>query len=306
MKSGVRNNKTLKLVSATAVTLFSLLSVFVATFAWFSMNKEIDNGGAAIEIRSTEGRLKNVYFHAFNDDEPNDEIFAFNKTPFVTYEYDWERGIAEATGTPSSESWYMGDYTSLSKNHPLLIIFEFSQDTVSVSDGDMYVRASTTVGGFLGERNSDNTPKYSLPQTQVNDEDHPEAILMKQSGGKDFYALSSVVEFRNRTFSNAQYQAFLGENTGSTLNFDSDSFVGETDNNSAFTNINNATDEVTFNKQPFVYKSDVGSTVKYIALIVEYSSDAVGYIYSTYLGDSGLNTYDSVLNFTCDWCFEVC
>ena len=305
MKSGIRNNKTLKLISATAVTLFSLLSVFVATYAWFSLNKDVEPTAPNMNIEPVSGRLSKVYFHAFDDDEPSDETFVFNKTPFITYEYNWSSGVAEATSTPSEESWYMGDYTSLDKNHPLLILFELGTDYSSGGEGDIYIRARTTVGGFLGERNSDKTPKYSLPQTQVNDEDHPDAILMKQSGGKDYYALSSVVEFRNRTFSDSEYTTFLGQNTGSTLSFASNSFVEETNNNSAFTNIDNSTDAVTFNKEPLVYQSDASTTVKYIALIVEYSSDAIGYIYSTYLGDSGLNSYDSLLNFACDWSYEV-
>ena len=305
MKSGIRNNKTLKLVGATSVTLFSLISVFSASIAWFSMNKEVNTNNQEMNVEAVSGRLNKVYFHAFNDAEPNDETYIFNKTPFVTYTYDWADGKVTTEATPSSSSWYMGDYTSFDRNHPLLMIFELGSDYTSERVGDIYIKAKTTVGGFLGERNTDKTPKYTLPQTQLNDAEHPEAVLMKKANNKDYYALSSVVEFRNRVFSNSEYETFLGQNTGSTLSFASNSFVEETNNNSAFTNIDNATDEVTFNKEPFVYQSDVSTTVKYIALIVEYSPDAIGYIYSTYLGDSGLNSYDSVLNFSCDWSFEV-
>ena len=47
MKSG-KNKKTLKIAGATSVTLFSLVSVFAATIAWFAMNNKTDGSGLAI------------------------------------------------------------------------------------------------------------------------------------------------------------------------------------------------------------------------------------------------------------------
>lgn len=45
--------------------------------------------------------------------------------------------------------------------------------------------------------------------------------------------------------------------------------------------------------------------VQYIAVIVDYYSDAIEYIYSSFLGDPILESYDSVLHFICDWTMEV-
>lgn len=318
MKSG--SKKTFKLVAATSMSLFSLLTVFSACIAWFSMNKEVKDNGTDIEIKSTEGRLKNVYCHAYNASGSNASNISFVGTPFASYSYDWSTSLmVPDENNPSL--WNMGDFTSLDKDHPLLMIFEFDKDYASSSEGDIYIKGSTTVGGngltttyvdgvatettgggYLGARDADGGPYYALPQTQVKDEDHPESILIKQKTvndkTRDYYALSSVVTFRNRAFSNTEYGTF---SSGDYLNFATNTLESD----DSFTTIKNDTDKYIFNQNPYLYKSNGTGSVKYVALIIEYYSDAISYIYSTYLGDSGLNSYDSLLYFACDWSLEV-
>ena len=303
MKSG-KNNKSLKLIGATAVTLFSLVAVFAATMAWFAMNKDVGGNGMSITTTRMDGRLQYVYFHSFDDETPNDDTFTFNKTPFATYQYDWADRSLDTVDDEHAD-WNMGEYSSFDKNHPMLVIFAFDKDYASSVEGDIYVQGKTTVNDFLGRRQTEGehigAPYYTLPQTQVNDADHPTSLLMKKSNGIDYYALSSVAAFRNRAFSNQQYFDFLSANSGDTLSFPTNTL--ETDE--TFNLVDNAAESYSFNQQPKVFKSNGSGNIKYIALIIEYSSDAIGYIYSTYLGDSGLNSYDSVLHFTCDWFFEV-
>lgn len=304
MKTG--SKKTTKIFAATAVTLFSLVTVFVATIAWFAMNENVGGNGMSITTRRMDGKLKYVYFHSFEDATPNDATFSFNKNPFATYEYDWDNKQIE-TIDDSGATWSMGEYTSFDKNHPMLVIFEFDKDYTSSREGDIYVQGRTTVNDFLGRRQTEGehigAPYYTLPQTQVNDEDHPTSLLMAHDAvnNLDYYALSSVAAFRNRAFSSTQYSTFLSSNTGTTLDFP----VNTLETDEAFNTVDNAAESYTFNQTPKVFKSNGSGSIKYIALTIEYSADAIGFIYSTYLGDSGLNKYDSVLHFTCDWLFEV-
>ena len=319
-----KNNKTIKIIAATSMTLFSLLAVFSASIAWFSSNKEVNNNGASMKIDVLEGRLHNVFVYPYNSANSNATTLSFDKTPLASYEYDWATNkMVPDEDNPSS--WYMGDFTSLDKEHPLLMIFAFDKDYTSSVAGDMYIKGVTTVGGdnltttvengvptettgggFLGARNVQGGPFYTLPQTDVNDEDHPDRILMKkvayqdngQTKYRDYYALSSVVSFSNRTFSDNEYQTF---SSGSYLTFATSSL----EKDESFTTINNATDKYIFNQNPYLFKSNGSETVKYVALIIEYNQDAISYIYSTYLGDSGLNQYDSLLHFSCDWSLEV-
>ena len=329
----VKKQSWLKIIAATSVSLFSLLTVFSAAIAWFSMNKEVNNDGANAKIGRLNGHLQNVYIHSFNTANSNLTAYSFNKTPIASFTYSWaDRRMVADQGNPSS--WNMGDFTSLDKDHPLLMLFAFDKDYVSTSVGDMFIRGNTTVGGdslvtttvngsletsgggFLGARNAEGAPFYTLPQTLVKDADHPERILLKrdpvyndqgqqatyQDGTlkyNDYYALSSVATFKNKTLSNSQYQTL---SSGTYLSFTR----SELESDESFTTINNATDKYVFNQNPYLFKSNGTETIKYIALIVEYSPEAIGYIYSTYLGDSGLNKYDSLLRFNCDWSLEVC
>ena len=302
MKSG--SKKTTKIFAATAVTLFSLVTVFVATIAWFAMNENVGGNGMSITTTRMDGKLKYVYFHSFDDETPNDGTFSFSKTPFATYQYDWDdRSLA--TVDDENANWDMGSYSSFDKNHPMLVIFAFDKDYTSNHAGDFYIQGKTTVNDFLGRRQTEGehigAPYYTLPQTQVNDEEHPTSLLMAKSGGIDYYALSSVASFRYRTFTNSTYSSFLSTNSGDILDIPVNTLV----DGHAFNTVDNAAESYTFDSTPKIYESNGTETVKYIALTIEYSADAIGFIYSTYLGDSGLNNYDSVLHFTCDWLFEV-
>ena len=57
MKSG-KNNKTLKLLGATAVTLFSLVTVFAATIAWFALNDNTNGNGLTITVTQDEDSVE--------------------------------------------------------------------------------------------------------------------------------------------------------------------------------------------------------------------------------------------------------
>lgn len=320
------------------MSIFSLASVFAATYAWFAMNTTVSATGMSIRVSRLDGRLHRIYFHGFDSTNSNDSTFKFNKSPFATYEYDWEDREIEVVDDDGA-IWNLGDYSYTDKNHCLLVIFEFDKDYVSTVAGDIYVKGVTTVGGdnltttysqqtgeplettgggYLGARTSSGGPYYALPQTQVNDETHTGSILMKKEAMydgegnpvldkqgnqkyRDYYALSSVATFSYRTFDNTGYSNFLTANSGTTLDFATNSLQ----NGGAFTTIKNDTDKYIFDQSPLLYKSDGQSTVKYIALVINYSPEAIGYIYSTYLGDAGLNSYDSVLHFACDWRYEV-
>lgn len=340
MQKKKKNKNILKIASATSLSIFSLLSVFIATWAWFAMNQNVGAGGMNIQISRLDGRLKYVYFHSFLESSSGTNTFKFNKTPFTTYEYDWDdKQIHTITQSNNASDWIIGNYSYERKDHCMLIIFAFDKEYTSSAPGDIFVKGVTTVGGddlattysaetgealettgggFLGARNENGGPLYTLPQTQVNDAEHPGNILMKRepilnAQGEptydnqghqkfnDYYALSSVASFSYQTFDSDSYEDFTG-GEGTTLDFPKNSLQeGE-----AFTTIKTGTGKYVFNQTPYVYKSDGHSTIQYVALVINYSPEAVGYIYSTYLGDDGLKSYDEgLIYFACDWRFEV-
>ncbi len=331
-----RSRNSLKIIAATSLTIFSLASVFVATYAWFCANEELDSSGMQIQISKASGRLQRVYFHSFDASASSNSTFKFNKVPFAEYEYDWDQNTINVVEN-NVNSWRLGDYSWTEKNQCMLIVFAFDKEYTSASQGDMFVRGftdvggddlvttysdggealSTTGGGFLGARDTNGTPFYTLPQEDIYDENHKDRILRrrepmldgegnqmydKQGRPKyyDYYALSSVATFSHTTY-DSSFDATYAPNATGTI----DIATNNLQTTDAFTTIKTDTDKYVFNQEPYLFKSDGNSTVKYVALVVNYSPDAIGYIYSTYLGDSGLNRYDSILYFTCDWRLEV-
>ena len=309
----------LKIVSATAMTIFSLASVFAATMAWFSFNIDTSSDGMNINIQNNGGRLQCVHFYQFTGDANG--AFSFKKTPFATYTYDWATSSMVPDEEGVEDVWNMGHYTYLSKDHPFLMIFEYDRDYTSEKAGDMYIKATTVVGGdnlvtnydnddtqhlhpyttgggYLGARDQYGSPYYSLPQTQVRNENYPESILIKKSNNLDYYALSSVVRFRNATYYSDNYDDIIN---GNYISIPKYSLQEE----ESFTTIDNARNRYYFNQTPTLFKSTGSELIKYVAIVVEFYEDAINYIYSTYLGDSGLDQYQSLLYFACDWSMEV-
>lgn len=323
-------NKKLTILAVTSMTIFSLAAVFAACIAWFSSNIDVGTNGANLNIHPMNGRLKNVKFYQFVSSA--NATFSFNKNPFATYTYNWGSNTMVLDEDNVADVWNMGHYTYLSKDHPFLMIFEFDQEYASEEVGDIYIKATTTVGGnnlvtnydqddtnhlhpyttgggYLGARDQYGSPYYTLPQTQVRNAEHPESILISRTG-HDYYALSSVTSFRNKAYDNAGYSSITA---GDYIAISTSSL--ETDE--TFTTIDNSRNRYYFNQTPYLFKSNgkvldpdkgvyVASLISYVALVVEFYEDAINYIYSTYLGDAGLeNSYQSLLYFACDWSMEV-
>lgn len=56
----------LKIVGATATAVFSLATVFTATYAWFSTNKIVSANGAMVTIKAIDANIESVTLYKFN------------------------------------------------------------------------------------------------------------------------------------------------------------------------------------------------------------------------------------------------
>lgn len=108
MKSG-KNKKTLKLVGATSVTLFSLTTVFVAAIAWFALNNNVNGEGMSIAC-SPGSDIKLLSCYAIR--------------------YDGNYGATAVDISSGRESITMSEYdyifTDRNVNTPLFLRFELS------------------------------------------------------------------------------------------------------------------------------------------------------------------------------------
>lgn len=328
----IKNKKRfLQNLAIGSMTFFSILSVYAATIAWLAANRNISNTGMNIIPMQNQGKLKKVSYYAFNTFEDNS--YKYNSTPLGTYTYNWIDNKMDPGVFNTDPQWQVPMYDSMYKYNSLLMIFELNDEFTSTKDGDFYIRGITnaggneittnyapedteqknpytTGGGYLGARLDDGTPYFNLREitnptsgAPVYHGEDPTSILMKQETVDetrfDYFALSSVARFQSITLTQSQYDSLMG---GSTINISVDDSLKE---ENAFTTINNETDKYFFDQKPYLYQSKVDETFKYVGLIIDYSPDAVGYIYSTYLGDAYMNDVASILYFSCDWSLEV-
>ena len=316
MKSASKRN--LKIVAATAMTIFSLFAATVGAFAWFT--GKIQEAGQADEfsVIVNNGRLKNIYFHNYISKEMNISTlkptsYTFENSYSAYISYDWESDSAVFHGNPID----MDDYSPLDFSQPLLMVFELHDAYTLTSDGDINILAKTERQDFLGARDENNAPLYGLT---TNGYYRTEANPGDPSKTDYYYALSSVVDFLCNDSSTELYNKNNGENTTlinstyqvSNLRTREQSQAAKEADPEAivpdlcFTSINNSTEETSFKQDPSIYKSRANTTVRYISIIVDYYSDALDYIYSTYLGNRILeDEFNSHLEFLCDWGLEI-
>lgn len=295
------------------MAIFSLLATFTASFAWFTAIREKTNDADNFSIRDVEGNFKAIYFHELSSKitDPDtkkvtDYIFNTNYSGKITY--NWQTKTANYSGDTSVQ---LDAYSPLNPQHPLLMVMELTDSHDCLFDGDVTVTAKTDFAGFLGARDNEGAPVYNLKGNGV----------YKTIEDNYFFALSSVVNFysvdtstelynkdgnsQNTTLKNATYSIsslWSRENSIAAKEEDENAVVPDC----CFTTINNSDDTSSFKTNPTIYTSKAGRTVKYVSIIIDYYSDAVEYIYSTYLGNVVLESeFGYTLNYICDWGLEV-
>jgi hypothetical protein len=284
-------DKHIKIVAATSMTLFSLLTVFSACIAWFGMNKEVGASGQNIVVSRLNGKLASIDFFSFDDviTDPNGITgykFFPDEIGNITFNY-LEDSITVSDDTAIS----LERYTPLQKEHPLLLIFNLTEQ-FDFQPNQFRIEAITDRTTFLGAKNEDGTPLFGL----TNESSY---LRYNPTLPRYYYPLSSVAKFMYQELSTADYNTLM---QGTTL----DLLFENTTTNENFVTITSGTEESDFNSNPELYVSSEGS-VAHIALIIDYFPDAIEYIYTTYLGDDDLegNIFQSELYFECDWTFEV-
>ena len=282
------SKKNLKIVGATTAALFSLVTVFTATIAWFSLNHNVGASGMAIKVAKESGRLNRIDVHTLKAVTTKDGVpyYSFNREAITIFGGDG--------GTIANFS--LGEYDPLNTDHPLLIIFVLRGEFTSVGADDMYIKGSTQTVGFLGATDSNGAPVYELG---------PGSPLCKTIEGVDYYPLSSAVNFKCAHYSESDYQSILSASASDAIDIATSSITLK----ESFVNFATTGTGITFKQNPTIYSSPGGNTdIKYVAMVVNYDSNAVSAIYSTYLGNSMLedeDNYGGELHFACDWSLEV-
>ena len=316
---GLVGKKNLKIIAATAMTIFSLFAATVGVYAWFTGRIQEASQADQMEVVVSDGKLKNIYFHQYSSKTIDSQTkkptsFTFQSAYSGKISYNWSTHTAEYSGDTRIQ---MSDYSPLDSAQPILMVFELT-DAYQIGDiSDLSINARTEVEGFLGARDENNAPVYDLLttgvyRTQPNADDPTKTdYFYALSSAVNFYCNDSATELYNKngdvntTLKNTTYNVSDLQNRDDSIaakEADPEAIVPDL----SFASINNANDETSFNQEPSIYIASPNTTVKYISVVVDYYSDALDYIYSTYLGNRVLETdFESHLEFLCDWGLEI-
>lgn len=297
------SKKNAKIIGATSMAIFSLVAVFTATIAWFTLNRDVAGGGMKFIAVDEQGRLNKIEIFEYIEalDKSGISHYSFSRTPSAT--------VYGGDGL-DDDYFLMGDYNPLHTDHPILILFTLKNDFITREEGDMYIKGLTTAVGFLGET-SNGAPKYALGPTSplyrgtkdVEKEVIVDGVPTTQTVTVDCYPLSSAINFKCADFSNSEYTTIISNSMSGRIDIPTNSITLS----ESFVNFASSGAGITFKNNPTIYSSPGDeSSIQYVAMVVNYDGNAISAIYSTYLGNTVLdNTYGGELYFTCDWSLEV-
>lgn len=314
MSNSKLSKKTIKIAGATSIAIFTLVAVFTATIAWFSLNHTIESTGMSLKISNESGCLSSIDIYEFRKTLNKDvedpithqtvqkKFYSFKSTPTATLIYNY-------TGTGAGVSPFpMGDYTPLEPDHPLLLVFNLTAQYTSTVSGDITISGYTDVGGedlsgFLGAIDDHGLPVYNLDNKTPTLRNGTKTISVD---GADktvgIYPLSSVVNFKCASYTNSDFNKLkVSDSEGSHL----DIMDGSIALKDSFVN-SGVGSSITFDNEPTIFTSSGSGTFDCIAMMVNYDVSAIATIYSTYLGNDILEVdYGGALCFYCDWSLEV-
>ena len=303
----------MKLVAATSMCIFTLFSVFSASIAWFEMIRKTGGDADIMPIDKFERFSKISYFDFVGT--PTDSACSFNMKPFASITYDLEsRTFNKPVDGDGNQingfNFQMQTYDPMNKHKPVLVLAELVSDVDTSNTTGVQVLAKTETEGFVGAKNTNSLPAYKLGSSNT-----PNLIIYTDdtnpSDPVDYYPLSSVINFRSKAFSQNEYNSWVNGKTTYDVTLNNtwiEPVAGDSEkpNLKNFVYVDPDADVSQFQQESIVYSSGTGPTVKYIAVVVDYYDAAIEYIYSTYLGDSVLEeTYEYLLNFVCDWKWEI-
>lgn len=144
-----QSKKNLKIISATAASLFSLVAVFTATIAWFALNNKVDGNGMTIRVKeSGKSYLSGLTIHKCVTSESMSTMHTFYYV------------------SASDEECVIDNYSQLNQSQPIFLLFPMgvitNNEPAGVAASEIVLTAtSTSTDGYADVDTSNNkAPNY--------------------------------------------------------------------------------------------------------------------------------------------------
>lgn len=276
----------LKVLAATSVTIFSLLTVFTSTAAWFDSRRALDNGGENFEVQNLSLDFSSLTLYRASAMSRTDMYFALTEDSYIE-----KITVNESTGELEKEndisSLQMGEYTLLDPHHPILMLIEYKETLTASVDHQRKVIAETNPLDriYLGSAGDLSSQK------------------IKQDSNT--FPLSSVVRSYSTSYSTTwdgiPLTTYNGQNNLLRYGFN------ELETGSQFQRKDFAHFQHTqgsryatyngFDNRIDLFSASSGS-IRTVAIVFDFHSDSLEYIYNEHVGDLILN---DTIYFQCDW-----
>lgn len=281
MKKKLNSKNALKLVAATSMTIFSLLSVFSATAAWFDSQRSLGNGANEMGIVAVEESFTLKVHHAVHADANG---YYFNPVASATIE-------ASTSGDSSIDDLSINldpntvEYSPMNQYHPLLIVVEYNR-VYNTAQSPLTILASTD-SYFMCDTEEDGSSKSGL-----NASGNPlSSAIHGYSFGYYSSAASNPTNFATATYSG-------GANpVANCPYFSASTLANDRNKHFSFASVSEITGTAHFDHNIDFFRASSGSYDK-VVFIIDYNISLIEYICNEYLGNALLS---EPIGFTCDW-----
>jgi len=183
------------------MAIFSLASVFSATYAWFAMNESASASGMVLKVNDTGSSLALLSIHRCNLSASTDANLVFYSEPDV---------IVSSSGI-SNASVNMDNYSDLNRTQPILLLFGLND---GVNEADVTITAKSENEEYVSTITSENISAFPFSTSvcfksaSYTNADFPFDNVAVSS----LVNSSSFVEIENNALSNysSQIEIFSG------------------------------------------------------------------------------------------------
>ncbi len=299
------SKRTVKIVSATSMAVFSLVAVFSATIAWFTLNKRVDTTGLTVMAKENGKSIASLATYQCKLDKSSTTVFVFDGA---------RKDQASGGGYEYIVQVKMMDYSDLSKTSPILFLVDVrgGQGTTS----SPYTYPDVTNMKVVGKTTYHINPTTGARETPTDTIKATDRLPVPETASDGGYVLPSYLPFspfvnfktgyisKEQIGNNNTLPVYINNNTIDTITLPTNTLLNQS---GAFYN------GTTFNTNPLIFdgsdtskmhpngSGDYFKEVAYLAIVMDYDMNVIGDWKSTYMN----SFVGSKIPFVCDFALTI-